>query len=275
MKRHFTQKEFFMFQRDLGFLNERILASRGEVQIFLSRGYFNLYSRGNSLAQVAFGGEGQYEVRINAKIVFPELLSRFAKHTTRRNKKKSTFYYSWKIAPNQCKDFFQAKFMKTLVSNIKDQNYSEDMTFEQAFISDNFENTELIIIDRHVRDLIMRRRVDILGLERINNKNEYRFLILEAKMANCKDLASEKVVKQIQHYVDHIESHFGSYKKTYELQYLQKRQLGFFPESFPQNIKILHAVKSALLIFGYSQVAGDFLWRNKALGERGLGSNGT
>jgi len=47
---------------------------------------------------------------------------------------------------------FQKKYLDKLFSNIKEVNYSEEITFEQMLITDNSDRSDLIIIDRQVTE---------------------------------------------------------------------------------------------------------------------------
>jgi len=63
---------------------------------------------------------------------------------------------------------------------IRDVNHSEELTFEQILIADNPPSRELLLIDRQVTDHHMRRRLDLLGLRRLES-GRYGFVVIEVK----------------------------------------------------------------------------------------------
>ena len=56
-----------------------------------------------------------------------------------------------------------------LMKAIRDVNHSEELTFEQILIADNPPSCEFLLIDRQVTDHHMHRRLDLLGLRRLES----------------------------------------------------------------------------------------------------------
>ena len=66
---------------------------------------------------------------------------------------------------------------------IRDINHSEDLTFEQILIADNPPSPEFLLIDRQVTDHHMHRRLDLLGLRRLEG-GRHGFVVIEVKRAS-------------------------------------------------------------------------------------------
>ena len=142
-----------------------------------------------------------------------------------------------------------------MFSKIKKTGYSEELTFEQMLITDNLEREEIIIIDRQVTDTKLHRRMDLLALKQVKD-NQYNFLVLEVKMGNNPELKS-KVAEQVKTYVNHIKEYFQNYKKCYEKQYAQKKELGLFQTPQWDSISIIPDVHGSIVVGGYSGIAKE------------------
>jgi hypothetical protein len=249
MKRNIDVQLFPQFQRDFEFLFDRIRKSDGELDLRLRDNYFNLYYKGNSLAKVVIK-KNNYDVVIH---------SSFVKNTFSVDKripkpKEVNNYYKYTLTDNDLRQFFQIKHLNSLASNIKTVNNGEEITFEQMLITDNLQNPDIIIIDRQITETkLNRKRLDLLGLERVSN-SEYRFLVLEVKLGNNKELTSD-VGGQLKYYVDHIDREFDNWKNAYELVYAQIMQINIYPHLAHKGIKIVRPVKGRVVVGSYSGMA--------------------
>ena len=139
--------------------------------------------KGNSLAKVKPKHGNAYDIEINSK---------FIKGTSAIKDKR----FAVKVGQNKCTvrldkgllhPFFQKKHLLEIASNIKDEAYSEELTFEHALITDNVNREDFIFIDRQIRDKKMKMRIDLLGLQNVE-KNMYTFLLQKSSLATTKNL---------------------------------------------------------------------------------------
>ena len=133
-------------------------------------------------------------------------------------------------------------------------NNGEEIAFEQSLMTDNLHCEDFIIIDRQVGGGGLKGFLDLLALKKIE-KGKYRFVVLEIKLGNNIELKG-KVVKQIEGYMDDISKNINSFQKCYENNYKQKKEIGLFPEYFPNAIKIDKLVEGKIVVGLYS-VLGD------------------
>ena len=251
IKRYFDDQNFERIKKDFTFLIQIIQDFKGELELAFRENYFNLYYRGNSAAKILIKKNGYYEISINEKF-YPKSINddkRFPPNT-------SGDYKSTVIQSNLLHPFFQKKHLQEILSNIKKEGYSEELTFEQMLITDNLEREEIIIIDRQVTDKkLRRRRMDLLALKQVE-ENKYNFLVLEVKMGNNPELKSN-VAEQVEDYVNHIKEYFHDYKNCYEKQYLQKKKLGLFKAPKWESIDIINDVRELIIVGGYSGIAKE------------------
>jgi hypothetical protein len=165
-------------------------------------------------------------------------------------------YVSITIHSNLLHTLFQKKYLNELLSNIKRENYSEELAFEQMLITDNVEREDILIIDRQVTDSkLQRQRIDLLALKQVQ-ENRYSFLVLEVKMGNNPELKS-KVAEQIDKYIAHIEKYHADYGYCYEKQYQQKKKLGLIAIPKWESITIVPKVQGLIVVGGYSGLAKE------------------
>jgi len=139
---------------------------------------------------------------------------------------------------------------------IRDVNHSEELTFEQILIVDNPPSREFLLIDRQVTDHHMHRRLDLLGLRRLES-GRYGFVVIEVKLGKNGEL-SEAVAEQLEYYVRHIRNEAPeAYARCYEKTYAQKRRLGLIDgPRMPDEIEIDGSeVEGIVVVGGYTQEA--------------------
>lgn len=225
---------------------------RGELDLALRDNYFNLYYKGNSLAKVEFNKGNSYKISINKKF--------FSKTDAAQDRRFSVIerkdgYFEIILDKKLLYPFFQKKYINQFVSKIREVNNGEEITLEQAIITDNLEREDIIIIDRQIMDKIFKKRMDLLALHQVKeNKNEYSFCVIEVKLGNNPQLKDE-VADQLNDYVSHIEKYFDDYRDCYEKQYEQKSELGLIIGPKYKSIKIVRPVKGLIVVVGYSGIA--------------------
>ena len=225
----------------------------GELDLSLRDNYFNLYYKGNSLAKVVFSKGNSYKISINEKF-FSNTDADQDKRFFKTKKRKGT-YFEIGLDNKLLHPFFQKKYINQFISNIREVNNGEEITFEQAIITDNLDREDIIIIDRQIKDKGFKKRMDLLALRQVEkNKNEYSFCVIEVKLGNNPELEKEVAI-QLDEYVSHIEKNFNDYKYCYEKQYEQKRDLGLIIGPKYNSIKIVRPVKGLIAVVGYSGIA--------------------
>ena len=257
INRFFNQTNFKRMEDDFIFLFEIIKDEdfRGELDLALRENYFNLYCQGNSLAKVEFTDDDThpYKIKIHTKFFYntgADQDQRFFK-----TKKRKGDYFEIVLDNKLLHPFFQKKYINQFISNIRKVNNGEEITLEQAIITDNLEREEIIIIDRQIEDKGFKKRMDLLALHQVKkDKNEYSFCVIEVKLGNNPELKN-KVVSQLDDYVSHIEKYFNDYKCCYEKQYEQKKELNLIFGPKYKSIKIVRPVRGLIAVVGYSELA--------------------
>ncbi|HBI23594.1 MAG: hypothetical protein A2Y48_10510 [Nitrospirae bacterium RIFCSPLOW2_12_42_9] len=255
IKRYFEPDIFEMVKNDLKFLIKIIITSGFEYDLQIREKYFNLYYRGNSLSKVTPKPEhNSYEISIHEKF-FSETEAEKDKRFTSEPKGA---YLCLNISRELLHPFFQIKHLKEFGSNIKNVNYQEEITFEQMLITDNVNRQDFIIIDRQVMDHTSNQRMDLLALKQ-KMGNDYQFCVVEVKLGNNPELQGD-VIKQLEGYVERISKNFEDYKKCYELNFKQKKELDLY-ESQDKirnlEINIVDGVSGIIVVGGYSCIAKD------------------
>ena len=254
INRFFNQTNFKRMEDDFKFLFEIIKDEdfKGELDLALRDNYFNLYYKGNSLAKVEFGKGNSYKISINEKFFFE---TGAAKDTRFPEAEKKGDYSEISLDKKLLHPFFQKKYINQFISKIRKVNNGEEITLEQAIITDNLEREDIVIIDRQIMDNIFKKRMDLLALHQVKeNKNEYSFCVIEVKLGNNPQLKDE-VAGQLNDYVSHIEKYFDDYRDCYEKQYEQKRELDLIIGPKYKSIKIVRPVKGLIVVVGYSGIA--------------------
>jgi len=251
VKRYLSDKNLNRVIRDFSFLIKLINESHGEYDFSIRDDYFNLYYKGNSMAKVSFLNGDNYLISIHKKF-FEKTSAEDPKFYL--TKKQNKDYWNVELSNKEIHPFLQKKHLNEFASRIKEIHYGEEIVFEQAIITDNLNNPEIIIIDRQITDSgLQRKRMDLLALKRVENL-KYTFLILEVKLGNNPELKG-KVATQLNTYITHIQNHFQTYKESYENQYRQKVKLGLFSPPFSKNIEIVPPVDGLIVVGGYSGIA--------------------
>ncbi len=223
----------------------------GEFDLALRDNYFNIYYQGNSLAKVIFCKSDKYRIIINNKF-FDKTQ---AKNDNRFNAIEKGDYYEIELDKKLLHPFFQKKYINEFVSNIRKTNYSEELTREQAIITDNLNREYIVFIDRQIMGGSFPGRLDLLALQQVE-ENKYSFLVIEVKLGKNPELGNQ-VAQQLNGYISHIDKNFDEYKKCYEEQYKQKKELGLFIIPNYSTIEIVKPVKGMVVVVGYSGIANN------------------
>lgn len=238
---------------------------RGELDLALRDNRFNLYYKGNSLARVEFNKGNSYKISINKKFFSKTDAAQDSRFST----EKKGNYFEIVLDKKYLHPFFQKKYINQFISKIRKVNNGEEITLEQAIITDNLDRENIIIIDRQIKDKDFKKRMDLLALRQVKkNKNEYSFCVIEVKLGNNPEL-KDKVAIQLNEYISHIDKNFDDYKCCYENQYEQKRELCLIIGPKYNSIKIVRPVKGLIVVVGYSGIAKDQIAQLKS-NHRGL-----
>ena len=258
IKRYFSDENFLKLKQDFQFLVKLIKSYLGELELSFREDSFNLYFRGNSAAKVKFNANKKYTVYIHKKF-FPDSLQK----DHRFSYQKSRNYYVIRVTADMLHTLLQKKYLNEIYSNIKKENYSEELSFEQMLIADNINREDFIIIDRQVSDPVLeRKRMDLLALQQVE-LNKYAFSVLEVKMGNNPEL-KDSVADQIGQYIKHIGKFFKDYKFCYEKQYQQKKEFGIIEKPDRESIEIVSDVKGMIIVGGYSGIAHEQIKKLKS-----------
>ncbi|MBN2221699.1 MAG: hypothetical protein JW708_05770 [Vallitaleaceae bacterium] len=249
--RYFSDENFARFKTDFQFIVRTITSYKAELELCLRENYFNLYFRGNSIAKVLFKRDRRYEVHIHEKF-YPTSLSKDSRFSP---PKSIDTYCCLDVSVELLHPLFQKKYLAEMFSNIKQENHSEELTLEQMIITDNIENEKVIIIDRQITDIVLKKRIDLLAL-RQHHGNTYQFVIIEVKMGNNPEL-KDSVARQLNGYVTHVEKYFPDYKMCYEKHYKQKKELELIKKPDWNEIEIIPDVQGIVIVGGYSQIAQE------------------
>lgn len=250
IKRYFSLKNLKRIKKDFKFLISLIDTSYGEFDFAIRDNYFNIYYKGNSLAKVEPKKNDLYKVIINVKF-FANTKADNPKFYIAKNGSNNI---SLTLNTKQLHPFFQKKHITEFASRIKKVHNGEEIDFEQALITDNLNKKNIIFIDRQVTDTILKRkRLDLLALRQVEG-NKYKFLVSEVKLGNNKELKN-KVASQLDDYLKHIKTNFTDYKKCYEIQFSQKKELGLIKIPASNKIEIIEPVEGIILVGGYSGIA--------------------
>lgn len=250
--RYISENKFEKFKKDIAFLVDKIKKSNGELDLQLREDYFNIYHKGNSLAKVKVRAK-DYEIIVHrkfrlSKAIDKDPLKRFSPDKIKPSGKENESYV---VEPALLHPFFQEAVINVLLSEIKKVNTGEEIAFEQSLMTDNLGREDLIIIDRQVQWTGSPGKLDLLALNKTPN-GTYKFVVLEVKLGNDPELCDE-VASQLNRYVEAIKGNIQEFKKCYELNYKQKKDLGLFPDTFPKTISICEEVAGQIVVGFYSQ----------------------
>ncbi|MCI0611528.1 hypothetical protein L0244_00920 [bacterium] len=251
IRRFFKNEYFSQIERDFSFLAPILIDFKGELELAFRENYFSMYYRGNSAVKIRVTGDGLYEISIHKKF-YPNSINKDVRFSSVSSDKYNLIATQSNLIPA----LFQKKYLKEILANIKNINFSEELTFEQMLITDNQRREDLIIIDRQITDTkLQRKRMDLLALRQLDG-SRYSFLVLEVKMGNNPELKS-KVAEQVNDYILHIRKHFAEYSYCYEKQYQQKKKLGLITIPPWESINIVPEVDGLIVVGGYSGIAEE------------------
>jgi hypothetical protein len=170
IRRFFDTEYFPQIERDFSFLASIIIDFKGELELAVRENYFSMYYRGNSAAKIQAKGDGLYEISIHKKF-YPNSINK----DVRFSSVSSGEYNLITTRSNLIPSLFQKKYLKEILSNIKQVNYSEEFVFEQMLITDNQGREDLIIIDRQITDTkLQQKRMDLLALRQLDGSRYSR-----------------------------------------------------------------------------------------------------
>ena len=263
--RYLRDQDMERLDGEARFLVDRVLASKGELFLAMRRdyqadiGYVNIYSRGNSLAKVAFQKRGSYAVEISCEFFGREgdsrnkRLAKFLPELRRHNKAGNR--YLWTVDAKQLRRLLQRANVLALVHGIRHRDFTEELWFEQTLIADNLGREDFIIIDRQVDEPHDDRgRLDLLAIERVEG-DSYRFVPLEVKLGNNVELAHD-VRDQVSRYVERIEERFDDYRDCYERVYRQLRSVGLI-SARPECVHMVRGTEGMVIVGGYAGLARE------------------
>ncbi len=250
IQRYLDDENVERVERDFKYLVSTKDRYFGELELAFRKGRLSLYYRGNSLATVSFRPDRMYRVETHRRFL------KFLDEATRAPFQESGEYRRVEVDAAGAHRLLQRDNIDKLMKGIRDVNHSEETTFEQILITDNPPAPGFLLIDRQVRDLHMRRQLDLLGLRRLDD-GRYGFVVLEVKMGNNTEL-SGAVANQLKCYVDHIGTpEYGdAWARCYEKNYSQKRRLRWIDDPMPLEIEIDGTqVEGLVVVGGYSRQA--------------------
>jgi hypothetical protein len=261
IKRYIDDKRWEKTRKDLQPLVKLINALGGEYSLQLRENYFNVYYQGNSLAKVVPNRSGTYSVKIHGKFVQGSVLAKLARYSANKpseHAQNGGEYPCFIVHPDDLHRFFRRSNLDSLSSKIRAVHYGEEITLEQAFITDNPPTEKFIIIDRQVADHVSKAQMDLLALRRDSEDKPFHFQVIEVKLGRNQEL-HEKVGRQLSEYIIHIREHIAAYADCYEINYRQKKELGLFEPNLPDQIEIERdagTVEGLVVVCGYSQLGG-------------------
>ena len=174
IKRYLDEPNVERLSRDFKFLLKAVASSYGELELAFREGRVSVYYRGNSLAVIVFRPVGKYCIDIHKRFLDgldPETRAEFT---------LSGSYGQVTVDARGAHRILQRRNVGRLMKAIRDVNHSEELTFEQILIADNPPSPEFLLVDRQVTDHHMRRRLDLLGLRRLES-GRYGFVVIEVK----------------------------------------------------------------------------------------------
>lgn len=259
MNRFLTDTNFSRFQHDFTRVMTIIRDSQGEYDLRFRKNYLNLYSRGNSIARIAFK-PGRYEITTHVK---------FAEGVFSKDKQKrfsatvKGTYATYRVCPELVTPFFQKAYLQKMANRVADVDCSEEVEFEQLIIADNWGSESWLIIDRQVIHPGLRRnRIDLLALKR-EQDGAFHFHVVEVKMGNNPELR-EEVADQLERYLRLIKQNLQEWKEGYLRTVKQMRILGLLPQLDCDLLQIGDKVDGSVAVFGYPKAAKDAIKQLKA-----------
>jgi len=244
IRRYFSEVAFSHIKDDFRFLIEKIKQSGFEYDLQIRDNYFNLYYKGNSIGKISYSTKTQlYKIQIHNKFVNARMKDRF--------KPKEGTYFLFMLPGKHLHPLFSSQNLKTMAQSVKKIAFQEEIAFEQMVMTDNVGREDLIVIDRQVIDKTSQNRMDLLALSR-REGHKYQFCVVEIKLGNNPELKGE-VITQLRGYTNQISDNFEDYRRCYELNFRQKKELGLFHKGL--NINIVPGVEGIVVVLGYSGIA--------------------
>jgi len=246
-------------KRELKPLVKLISSSHDEYSLQLRDDYFNIYYQGNSVAKVEPNKNGTYSVSIHREFISAGMYEKLDEYSLIKHPagiKSIGKYIRFRVKAKDLHAFFQRGHLNNISSKIRAVHNGEEITMEQVIVTDNHPSHDFIIIDRQVADHLNLSRVDLLALKR-DSTNTFHFVVIEVKLGRNSELR-QKAGKQVSDYMKHIRENMDAYIKCYQRNYLQKKQLGLFPEETPDSIELnkdTASVEGIVVACGYSNLA--------------------
>jgi hypothetical protein len=268
---HLSADRWERTKKDLQRLVRLINNSGGEYSLQLRENNFNIYYQGNSLAKVTPNRNGTYTAAIHEKFLTDRIRENLKKYSVvKKTAGKKSDYVRFTIHPQNLHQFFQRSNINSLSSKIREVHSGEEITFEQVLITDNPPSEKFIIIDRQVADHRSKAQIDLLALKRDSVDRPFHFLVIEVKLGRNLELRG-RVGEQLNDYIKHIGIYIKDYAKCYKENYRQKKELGLFAPSLPNDIEIDdNTVEGLVFACGYSQLAEQALENlRKKIKEKG------
>ena len=95
----------------------------------------------------------------------------------------------------------------------------------------------------------------MLALKQVEKgSNQFNFLVIEVKLGNNPELRGD-VAGQVTGYKNHIEEHFEDYRECYEIQYIQKKDMGLKGYDMFDKVNIIKPIKGIVVVASYSKIA--------------------
>ncbi len=255
IRRYFANRDHLEYLvDDFAFLVRMIRRSGGEYDLQLRDGYFNVYYKGNSLARVTPTAGRKYRIEMHGDFVGDALGRKLAEHAHRQLSSATGGYSRFVVRAEKLRPFLQSNHVRSVAANITRRNYGEEITFEQVLITDNPPTDRFVIIDHQVTDRGTRGQMDLLALGRDSDTSPFHFLIIEVKLGKNPELKG-KVGRQLSDYVAHVRRHIRDYVDCYQENYRQKKLIGLFCKTLPDEIEIEERVEGVVVTGGYSQLA--------------------
>lgn len=254
ISRFLSDTTYEAVRNDFVFLIDKIKESGFEYGLQIRDNYLNLYYKGNSIGKISYkAGQKVYEIKIHHKFVDDSIVNRFSPTIVKD-------YAVFILPGKKLHPLFSSRNLSSMGQRVKTVQFQEEIVFEQMLLTDNVGRKDLIIIDRQIVDRDHDTKMDLLGLKQ-KEPGRYQFCVIEVKLGNNPELR-EDVFLQLKGYIERIEKNFPQYKKSYELNVIQKQGLGLLPNDL--KVEIVEGVLGIVVVGGYSGLAGKSIADLKA-----------
>jgi hypothetical protein len=247
LKRFFDDKSFAKLKSEFAFLIDIIKEENSPFKITLGNNNFAIFCYGISIGKVEFSIFGAYEVMI-PKVFFPESLEQDKNF----NFRQSRHGFFAELSSDQIKDFLSPQRLKVFDDKLKVFLEKPELDFAFRLRQVNSQRDDFIFIDRMVTDGELKgKRMDSLAL--VKEGESYAIHICEFRLAENENL-KELLPRQLQGFVTNIKRYMQDYKTNYITNYQQQRELGLWPEHFPEDVRIKENVKGHIFITENDQI---------------------